>query len=282
MGIITTQLRTIVENNQIGDVLDTYPIFDENYRGVLNKKIIDHYYMREIGGETLGQFKWFLRTKMNEIMPYYNQLYLSELIEFSALTHVDNTETYSKEFERDFTNVKSDITDIETNSTSEQDLSETIENSTADVDKRSSNITSDNTNIRASEGKNVNSDTPNGSLTTENIDGEYYANNVNISKDSRSDTMKSTNVTTDDRTNTINVNGDRVRVNDVVSSEDSVSERNINETHSTSSTEDYLRNFKGNNPLRTDSQMIKEYRTTFLNIDMDIVNELEQLFVQIY
>lgn len=94
MSKYTTQLRWVIEQaendahgtyepgiyteasyKKIG--LSTYPIFDEEYRTQLNNKIIDHFYFREIGMETVANFAWFLRRKMNEIMPYYNQLYES-------------------------------------------------------------------------------------------------------------------------------------------------------------------------------------------------------------
>ena len=65
--------------------LDEYPIFDEEYRGILNDKIIAHYYFREIGQETPSRFSFNLRRKMNEIMPYYNKLYESELIKYDPL-----------------------------------------------------------------------------------------------------------------------------------------------------------------------------------------------------
>lgn len=60
--------------------LDDYPIFDEYYRETLNNKIIRHYYTREIGAETVGRFRMFVRDAMYLIMPYYNQLYESELL----------------------------------------------------------------------------------------------------------------------------------------------------------------------------------------------------------
>ncbi len=62
-----------------------YPIFDENHRAILNDKIIAHYYFREIGQETPSRFAFNLRRKMNEIMPYYNKLYESELIKYDPL-----------------------------------------------------------------------------------------------------------------------------------------------------------------------------------------------------
>ncbi len=70
-----------------------YPIFDNAYKPTLETKILKHYYTREIGLETYGLWKLKLDARMNEIMPYYNQLYESELIEFNPLYDTDiNTE----------------------------------------------------------------------------------------------------------------------------------------------------------------------------------------------
>ena len=66
-----------------------YPIFDDEYKSVLESKILRHYYTREIGQETVGLWKLKLCTKLNDIMPYYNQLYRSELLEFNPLLDVD-------------------------------------------------------------------------------------------------------------------------------------------------------------------------------------------------
>lgn len=52
-----------------------FPIFDEAYRLPLEIKILKHYYTREIGAETVGLWKLWLNQRMNEIMPYYNELY---------------------------------------------------------------------------------------------------------------------------------------------------------------------------------------------------------------
>ena len=74
------RIDAIIDSSK-GNIFDfDYPIFDEAYRGVLEKKIIRHYYTREIGAETFGLFQLYLSDKMNEIMPYYNQLYASELL----------------------------------------------------------------------------------------------------------------------------------------------------------------------------------------------------------
>ncbi len=74
-----------------------YPIFDESYRAVLETKIIRHYYTREIGSETVGRWKLFLEAEMNEIMPYYNKLYMSELIKFDPMQDVDLTIDHTRD-----------------------------------------------------------------------------------------------------------------------------------------------------------------------------------------
>ena len=108
MSKYTTQLRWVIEQaendahgtyeagvyteasyKKIG--LSTYPIFDETYRTQLNNKIIDHFYFREIGMETVANFAWFLRRKMNEIMPYYNQLYESVDLVTEPVNEIDVT-----------------------------------------------------------------------------------------------------------------------------------------------------------------------------------------------
>lgn len=109
MSEYTTQVRFICETcanltestgfNDIEDVLNKswniifsdFPIFDEQYRPELCKKILRHYYTREICCETLGRWKLFLGDKMRNIMPYYNQLYQSELIKIEPLVSVNRS-----------------------------------------------------------------------------------------------------------------------------------------------------------------------------------------------
>lgn len=107
MSKYTTELRFICEqyagctesqdNNKVNEVISLalpkifnfdFPIFDEEYRSTLEQKIVRHFYTREIGYETVGRWKMALENKLNEIMPYYNKLYESELLEFNPLyTH---------------------------------------------------------------------------------------------------------------------------------------------------------------------------------------------------
>lgn len=68
--------------------LGDYPIFDPAYRDKLNHKIIEHFWNREIGMETISMFRQQLRKKMHEIMPYWNQHYLATQKTFDPLKTV--------------------------------------------------------------------------------------------------------------------------------------------------------------------------------------------------
>lgn len=116
MSKYTTEVRWICENYAGVDSLTTYsnineiistalpqifdfdfPIFEEEYRTTLCTKIIKHYYTREIGFETVGLWKFKLETKLNEIMPYYNNIYNMKISEISLSNNVDITKTYNKQ-----------------------------------------------------------------------------------------------------------------------------------------------------------------------------------------
>lgn len=73
--------------------LGTYPIFDEAHRPILNEKIIERYWDREIGMETISKFQLAMKRKMNELMRFYNQLYETELINYPALSTFGLTTT---------------------------------------------------------------------------------------------------------------------------------------------------------------------------------------------
>lgn len=62
----------------------------------LAKKIVDHYYMREIGFETIGLFIHEAKDEMNELMEEYLPLIYSSAIQYDPLVNVDYTETFTR------------------------------------------------------------------------------------------------------------------------------------------------------------------------------------------
>ena len=142
MSKYTTELRYLIETG-FDLELTEYPIFDEAYRNVLNTKLLNYYKFREIGMETPALFREYLKRSMDDIMPYYNQLYKSELIEFNPMYDYEKWEDSTR-----------DVSGTGTN-----------EGNTEGV----SNATN----------KDVFSDTPQGLLGLANIDGDVYATTVN-------------------------------------------------------------------------------------------------------
>lgn len=96
MSKYTTELRYIIESGYKLKSLTSYPIFDENYRSVLNQYILNHFWMREIGFETAGEFDLYLGNTLNEIMPYYNGMFKMAMSEIDPLTNYKYKETLDK------------------------------------------------------------------------------------------------------------------------------------------------------------------------------------------
>lgn len=80
---------------QINKILENNP----NYKKKLAKKIVDHYFMREIGYETPALFSHFAKVKMNEIMEAKLPILWSKYIEFDPLVNVDYVESYTRNIE---------------------------------------------------------------------------------------------------------------------------------------------------------------------------------------
>lgn len=112
MATYTMQLRTLcesigTEDNHTGiDAVDGiierswervfgegWDTYDPEYKKVLCRKILRHYWMKEIGAETPALFMFWLQTRMEEIMPYFNQLYKSAMIEFDPMKDYELTHT---------------------------------------------------------------------------------------------------------------------------------------------------------------------------------------------
>jgi hypothetical protein len=94
-----------------------YPLFDPDYKKVFETHFIRKFYMREIGFETEGLFKFNLETWLLINMPYFNKMFESELINFDPLTNTKIEETYSKTVDKDQTqSTTTDGTNSNTNS----------------------------------------------------------------------------------------------------------------------------------------------------------------------
>ena len=75
------ELREFVEDPLFTLFDFDYPFYsdDLSMKEEFENRFIEHYYFHEIGFETVARFKHYLRSKLRDVMPYYKQLYESEL-----------------------------------------------------------------------------------------------------------------------------------------------------------------------------------------------------------
>lgn len=205
MAKYTITIKSLIDNN-FDFKMDSYPIFDENYRNTLNQNILYHYYENEIGFETAPLFRFYLNQKLNEIMPYYNELYKVQkkiIDENLLLNNINLTES---------------LTGSNTTETSSESSS-------------------------SSNNKNLFQDTPQGNIPSQDIDDEnVYATNLTLNNNSISDSNSS----------------------------------------SGSGTNEYVKTIIGNNGGKFNIDLLNDIKNNLMNIDLMVINELNDLFMQIF
>jgi hypothetical protein len=339
MSKYTTEVRYICESSaglvesvgyaSINDILEKcvsdvfnfdFPVFDESYRKPLEKKILKHFYTREIGFESVGLWKLKLDTKMNEIMPYFNQLYKSELLSFNPLYDVDFQTTHTLNRNEsakkdntgksttDRTGRSTSDTNVDTTSTSTGSNNTEVNSETNGVinhnNERNESVNGTTTTTGETKGTDTNtemySETPQGSI--ENLEtGRYLTNakktlgsstatNTGTDTENRSSTHSETTHETNDSTTestTESTTRDTTTGNTSTNftSENSgndTTNTSFNETNNITSTDDYIQHIVGKTSGQTYSKMLQEFRETFMNIDMLVIESLEPLFMQLW
>ena len=204
MAKYTITIKSLIDNN-FDFKMDSYPIFDENYRDTLNQNILYHYYENEIGFETASLFRFYLNQKLNEIMPYYNELYKVQkklIDENLLLNNVNLTEKLHG-----------------SNTTKTNSKSESLNN-----------------------GKSLFQDTPQGQISQTDIDNQTWATNLTLNKNEIADQSNATG----------------------------------------SGTNEYLKTIIGNNGGKFNIDVLNDIKNNLMNIDLMIINELNDLFMQIF
>lgn len=95
------QVEAFFTDYELTDYLTQDQIDVINEAGTWSKdrlatKIVNHYFMREIGQETIGLFKHYAKVTMEELMEEYLPLIYSASIEYDPLVNVDYTETFER------------------------------------------------------------------------------------------------------------------------------------------------------------------------------------------
>lgn len=266
-----------VIKNCLPKVFDfNFPIFDESYRSVLETKILRHYYTREIGLETVGLWKLKLSTKLNEIMPYYNKLYKSELIEFNPLYDVDLTRERKIEGKGTKDTENGENRSGSNNTETTQNNDSTVEETGGDKGTTTGTANGTQNQNTNGNGTNMYSDTPQGAIT--DLQAGRYLTNATIDSATNTFAGASSDTTTQTTENTKNSTVDTSGSVDGTTESDFNSKTDGFSNTTLSNTEDYLEHVIGSNGGENFSKRLNDYRSTFINIDMMIINELEDLF----
>ena len=212
MAKYTITIKTLIDNN-FDFQMTNYPIFDENYRETLNNNILYHYYENEIGFETASLFRFYLNQKLNEIMPYYNELYKAQkkLIDDNLLLNNVN-------------------------------LTESLSGQNATT----TSSTSQSTNNGTSNNKNLFQDTPQGEISNTDINNQKWATNLTLDSNTTNNTI------------------------------------NDSSSASGSGTNSYLKTIIGNNGGKFNIDILNDIKNNLMNIDLMIINDINELFMQIF
>lgn len=245
-----------------------FPIFDDSYRNVLCTKILKHYYTREICEETVGLWKLRLNTRLNEIMPYYNQLYKSELLEFNPFYDIDIT-TKNDGNKTENTSVSESGTE---DRSGEGSSNRKVSDSSTTKNSASNAFTNNSTTTNKDTQKDLYSDTPQGSL--KGVEDETYLTNARKIANDKSEVGVNTGSgnSTDDTVFNDNLTEDNTN------SYSENTSRSKNGSTNLTSTDAYIQTVKGKNGGTSYSKLLDEFRKTFINIDMQIIDDLNDLF----
>ena len=99
MSNYTLQLRYLYEDENFNLFDFPYNLYNNDLKPWFEEKFYQHFMFYEIGFDTIGMFKQRLMTKLNDIYPYYRDLYETEIrsknIDF--MLNKDLKESYVRE-----------------------------------------------------------------------------------------------------------------------------------------------------------------------------------------
>ena len=173
--ILDTLLRNPTTKPAIDEAMSEYPLYQTDPNKVkeygtaysiptrteLNNKILNHYRFQEIGQETFGRWLFELKTALNEIMPYYNQLFYSADQDFNPIYNVDYRKTIIGS-----QNANSNTSSTGNDSTTNEEFTKTINSKTPQDSLNISNTGIDSVNYADNAGWGKSSGSTTGTNTT--------------------------------------------------------------------------------------------------------------------
>lgn len=283
---------------------DKFEIYNEEHRNELCRKILRHYYTREIGAETFGLWKLWVNERMSLIMPYFNKLYESAELKFNPLYNIDirrngynvNTEkgknTIDKNEEHISVNNESNVENKKDKINRKNNEQGFSDNSSVNKENKRLNENSKGNEIDNNEEYKRFSDTPQNGL--EDVrDGRYLTNaEVNSNTIQKSNENAGEKIEENDNKNT-STNLTQVNGVEDIENDSNINRQsnNVGQSQTKNGSVENITNDKAGNwnseeygktGEKSFSKMIQEYRETILNIDAMIVEKLKDLFILLW
>lgn len=271
-------IDTVLTNSRAKIFDFYYPFYDPsdtNRKNEFEKLILRHYYTREICEETVGLWKLRLQQKLNEIMPYYNMLYKSALLEFNPFYDTD-LNTIESGSTKDKNKEKKNAID---NEVVDESNNRNRSNEYGKVNNKTNNNTASEhgDSVNNNENLNLYSDTPQGGINGMDLS----ANNMFLTNATKNLDNDAKNY----RTNRVDSGNESMAEsgNDNERIEDNKNRQNnrslVEDTDKTGeSLTQYAKKVIGKRAGNSYSYLLMEFRKTFINIDQMVLNELSDLF----
>ena len=261
MANYTMTIQEMINDKLINGIFPKNYLFytdDDKAKKAFEEKFINYYLYREIGFASPFVFKQKLASLLMVRMPYWKQLYETELEarNINFLLNKDLKETFIREIESE--NETSGTSTNQQNSTSSNSISQSDTSST--TNNTSQNVTSTNTHKESS----INDGVAMVSLSDGYLTGASSDNG----------TTSDTTTTTATGENSVTGSG---------SSEDNIkSKGEMSQSGNEKTTEKTELISQGNIGITSSAQLLKEWREVSINMDEIIIRECNQLFMRLY
>lgn len=241
-----------------------YPFYDETKRTEFETRFIKHFYMREVGSEVIGLFKFRLEDYLNLNMPYWNKMFETEELNFPVFEDFDYT-----------------VTGNESKDVNSQTGTDSIREGTS---KRGQNIT-DNENKKSDTSANTNENNFHRNLYTDTpqSDLKIAANGNGTGVISHASSIEE-----DNNLNKSDTTGTQTEVNTRNQKSDSDLTENEKQGMNTDKKQQEKANqeraYKGKKGNTDYADLLKKYRSTMVRIERMIFDEInkEGLFLLVY
>lgn len=253
MAKYTIELNTLMADDLFNLFDFEYNFYSDEARPNFEQLFKDCFRFREIGFETVPRFKHELKSKLNLIMPYYSQLYETEVKakDINFLLNKDLKERFTREIvgnEKGTSNTTYSGSNENTSSSTYSSTNENTSSTSANSESLSKESYLDNGNADLS--------------LTDGLTG-VSNNNSNGTSSSSSSTNDTNSTSSSSLTNDSNT-----------SSNNTSSDNTMSETTELIS--------QGNIGITSSAELLQKWRDTIININQLIISECDDLFMQIY